>query len=356
MKYSYDGSVLKSEKAGSVPAAHGEVPVVARTLRWRLLLSYALAFSASIFGAIVVWWIFSPSGRDMASGGEDVVNAQIADAGPETPEKNTGDGRGRACKVNADSALEYLTPSEAEIRQLYGYVASSPVVSENLQYRDRMDGMKLVYVPTNDIVNAVARRRVHKAKDGKVKILFDMAVYGGATRYARLVGLAAAQEESGIKGALRRLVEKMPRRLCSQCTETDALKVVENAGLAPALADPAIRQKAVSYSSGMLIGVLAHEVGHHSLGHLLAFEEKTNLEIARNREREADSFASSVISASPFGEYIFAGTLFWHYAVAMQSDADSDAGLSHPLSRERFENFVRSNRDKAAAMGIVLEK
>ena len=84
--------------------------------------------------------------------------------------------------------------------------------------------------------------------------------------------------------------------------------------------------------------------------------EKKNIEIDRNEEREADSFASSVISASPFGEYIFAGTLFWHYAMAMQSDTDSDLASNHPLSRERFENFVRSNSEKAAAMGITLTK
>ena len=122
------------------------------------------------------------------------------------------------------------------------------------------------------------------------------------------------------------------------------------------MADKQIRLKAISYSSGTIVSVLAHESGHHALGHLLSFSEKTNLEIDRNQEREADSFASSVISASPFGEYIFAGTLFWHYAVAVQADGASDEGSNHPLSRERFENFVRANAEKAAALGITLKK
>ena len=131
------------------------------------------------------------------------------------------------------------------------------------------------------------------------------------------------------------------------------MEVIERNSLVTALADPAIRQKAVSYSSGMLISVMAHETGHLVLGHLLSDGgTKPNLEISRNHEREADSFASSVISASPFGEYIFAGTLFMHYALVVQSDDDTDARRSHPLSKERFFNFVRANPDKASAMGV----
>ena len=53
---------------------------------------------------------------------------------------------------------------------------------------------------------------------------------------------------------------------------------------------------------------------------------------------------------------MFAGTLFWSYALAKQSDDISGAGNSHPLWKERFENFVRANSEKAAAMGIVLDK
>ncbi len=62
-----------------------------------------------------------------------------------------------------------------------------------------------------------------------------------------------------------------------------------------------------------------------------------------------------MISASPFGEYVFAGTLLWHYALAVQADGESDLASTHPLSKERFKNFVRQNAEKAAAMGIKLE-
>lgn len=258
-------------------------------------------------------------------------------------------------KVTPAQIRAYVTPSDAEIEQLYRYVVTAPFVTENLQYSDRLKGIPFVYVATNDVVNAVAGRRFVE-KDGKKSLAFHTMFFGGAARYARLVGLAAALQDAGHKKMLKKFVDAMPRRFCARCAEDDCVEFIAANGLASAIADEKIRQKAVSYSSGTIVSVLAHECGHHALGHLLSFREKRNLEIDRNEEREADSFSSSVISASPFGEYIFAGTLFWHYAVAMQSDGASDAERNHPLSRERFENFVRANAEKAAAMGITLKK
>ena len=258
-----------------------------------------------------------------------------------------------AVEVTPAQIRAYVTPSDAEIEQLYRYVVTAPFVTENLQYSDRLKGIPFVYVATNDVVNAVAGRRFVE-KDGKKSLAFHTMFFGGAARYARLVGLAAALQDAGHKEMLKKFVDAMPRRFCARCAEDDCVEFISANGLASAIADEKIRQRAISYSSGTIVSVLAHECGHHALGHLLSFSEKTNLEIDRNQEREADSFASSVISASPFGEYIFAGTLFWHYAVAMQADADSDLASNHPLSRERFENFVRANAEKAAAMGITL--
>jgi len=249
----------------------------------------------------------------------------------------------------------YLTPSEAEVVQLYNYVLNAPFVAENLQYRERLKDLPFIYIATNDTVNAAAGRRVVE-KDGKKELAFHTVLFGGATRYARLVGLAAALQDAGHDGMLKKFVAAMPRSFCGRCGIEECVKFISENGLADALKDERTKNRAISYSSGTIVSVLAHECGHHALGHLLSFQEKPNLEISRNQEREADSFASSVISASPFGEYIFAGTLFWHYAVAMQADGDSDTDSNHPLSKERFENFVRANAEKAAAMGITLNK
>ena len=255
----------------------------------------------------------------------------------------------------ADEQLkEYLTPSEAEMIQMYGYVVQAPFVTENLQYRDRVAKADFAYIETNNVVNAFAGRRVVE-ENGKESLAFHTIFFGGAARYARMLGLAAAVQDAGKEGLLRKFITHIPPRLCVECSEKDAVSYLRRSGVADYLSDAAIRQRAISYSSGTIVSALAHEVGHLSLGHLLSTSGKTNLEIERNQEREADSFASSVISASPFGEYIFAGTLFWHYALAVQSDSGNGLDRNHPLSRERFENFVRANAEKAAAMGIAIK-
>lgn len=288
---------------------------------------------------------------------EEVAEVESVTDG-DSSEYSDGKPAGMAAKecgrVTVDQLKAYLTPSEAEIIQLYGYVAQAPFVTENLQYRERIGGADFLYVATNDVVNAFAGRRVVEA-EGKKSLKFHTVMLGGAARYARMVGLAAAVQDAGREGELKRFISHMPPYMCGECNEDKCIAYLQRRGLADAIADPQIRQRAISYSSGTIVSVLAHESGHHALGHLLNISEKSNLEIDRNQEREADSFASSVISASPFGEYIFAGTLFWHYAVAMQSDGSTDARRNHPLSKERFENFVRANREKAEAMGISVK-
>ena len=308
---------------------------------WVVVLLVAAGIGGWFARKPVMVWMGRSTASVLPSGGEPASGGKLA--------------KEDAVKVSPAQIKAYITPSDAEMEQLYRYVVTAPFVAENLQYSDRLKGIPFVYIATNDVVNAAAGRRFVKKGDEK-GIAFHTVFFGGAARYARLVGLAAALQDAGHKDMLKKFVAAMPRSFCARCAEDDCVEFISANGLAPAILDEKIRQKAMSYSSGTIVSVLAHECGHHALGHLLSFREKKNLEIDRNEEREADSFASSVISASPFGEYIFAGTLFWHYAVAMQADADSDLASNHPLSRERFENFVRANAEKAAAMGITLKK
>lgn len=342
MKHTYTSNEMSNadkSSASDVPSANA----VRRggALKWIVLL-LVLCGSAWFAHVPVLKWLGEKKNTP-----DPAPSASTADGG-----KNT---RNAEVNVTVEQIKAYLTPSEAEMEQLYHYIVSAPFVAENLQYSKRLKGIPFIYMATNNVVNAVSGRRVVE-KGGKKDLAFHTVFFGGAARYARLVGLAAALQDAGHKDMLKNFVAAMPRSFCARCAEDECVAFIAKNGLAPAIVDEKIRQRAVSYSSGTIVSVLAHECGHHSLGHLLAFREKANLEIDRNEEREADSFASSVISASPFGEYIFAGTLFWHYAMAMQADADSDLASNHPLSRERFENFVRANAEKAAAMGITLAK
>ena len=269
------------------------------------------------------------------------------------PESAKGTIQGAVRPVAADDSAvtQYFQPSEAELAQLFEYVRSAANVKENLQYANIMKDVRFFYLADNDTVNAYATiKKLNKDKDELHRVI---VLLGGAVRFSKTASLAVAAHLSGDKQAPARLVRALDGSDLGKFDLDSAVRLVNSAQLGAALGDETVRAKAKSVSAGMVLGILAHEAGHHALGHTLNTSEKVNLEISRNQEREADSFASSVIASSPFGEYILAGTLFWHFALAsQQGDA---VATTHPLSKERFENFVRANEELAASMGITLD-
>ena len=265
----------------------------------------------------------------------------------------TQDAHHGALVTAKDPAVaQYFQPSEAELAQLFEYVRSAANVKENLQYASIMKDVRFFCLADNDAVNAYASlKQLNKDKDERHRVI---VLLGGAVRFSKVASLAVAAHLSGDKQAPVRLVRALAPTDCGKLDLDSVVRLVNAADLGAALANETVQAKAKSVSAGMILGILAHEAGHHALGHTLNTSEKVNLDISRNQEREADSFASSVIASSPFGEYILAGTLFWHFALAsQQGDA---VATTHPLSKERFENFVRANAELAASMGITLDK
>ena len=265
----------------------------------------------------------------------------------------TQDAHHGALVTAKDPAVaQYVQPSEAELAQLFEYVRSAANVKENLQYASIMKDVRFFCLADNDAVNAYASlKQLNKDKDERHRVI---VLLGGAVRFSKVASLAVAAHLSGDKQAPVRLVRALAPTDCGKLDLDSVVRLVNAADLGAALANETVQAKAKSVSAGMILGILAHEAGHHALGHTLNTSEKVNLDISRNQEREADSFASSVIASSPFGEYILAGTLFWHFALAsQQGDA---VATTHPLSKERFENFVRANAELAASMGITLDK
>ena len=245
----------------------------------------------------------------------------------------------------------YAMPSEAEMVQLFEYVRNSSHVKENSLYADTMKKCRFIYASNDDIVNALAGiRKLDKNSDDLTPIV---CFFGGAARFARVAALAVAAELCGDKGAGERFVKALAPEDCAKMDAETAVRIVDEVGLGMVFENAAALSKAKSVSAGLMLGIIAHECGHQCLGHVLRTGATVNLEILRNQEREADLFESSVISSSPFGEYILAGTLFWHYALAHREQGSSED--SHPLSKERFENFVRANAGLAAQLGVILK-
>jgi hypothetical protein len=256
-------------------------------------------------------------------------------------------------KASDKDIVLYLESTEAEVRQLFELVRQSAFVQENAQYRSLMKEVGFVYASTNDDVNAVASRMV--GKDGKETRL--ITCYAGEMRFAKTIALAAAAELSGRKGSVHAMMEKMSPVQCVRLGLNDAAVLLRECGLDSYLLDESIRVKAKSIGSGSVLGVLAHEVGHQVLGHnYQSGKAVLNTEVLRNFESQADLFASSVMSSSPFGEYVFAGRLFALWVRMRQTDPilrKLPAGkLDHPLDKERFMALLLANKEKAAALGI----
>ena len=271
-----------------------------------------------------------------------------------TQDAHQGAHQGAAATATTKDAAvtQYFLPSEAEMSQLFEYVRSAANVKENLQYANIMKDVRFFYLADNDTMNAYASlKKLNKDKDELHRVI---VLLGGAVRFSKVASLAVAAHLSGDRQAPVRLVKALKGSDLGKFDLEAVVRLVNTAQLGAALTDDKVQAKAKSVAAGMILGILAHEAGHHALGHTLNTSEKVNLDISRNQEREADSFASSVIASSPFGEYILAGTLFWHFALAsQQGDA---VATTHPLSKERFENFVRANAELAESMGITLDR
>lgn len=250
------------------------------------------------------------------------------------------------------SHLGFFLPTKAELDQLYEYVAKSPHVQENTQYREIVDSVVFSYSNNCAIVNAFAAWRKLDPKNSE-KISRVIVFYGGAAVFCRLSALSVAAGLAGDKDAVKRFIGALGARDCDLVNFDGVRRIVREARLEQALANDQVREKAKSVAAGMIIGILAHEAGHQALGHCDNVARDRNQEVSRNQERQADSFQHCVISASPFGEYVFAGSLLWHYALASQEEGEQES--THPLSKERLENLVRANPEKAAEMGIVLK-
>lgn len=240
----------------------------------------------------------------------------------------------------------FLTPAPEEVWQWWEAVRGSMHVRMNEQYYSYADATEFLYIHNDDRINAFAGRNDKKDKPFRIVFL------GGAMRFSRMASLAVAVDICGRPGTASRFARSI--EMGGTISPARAMEVMSECGLDEMFTLPGARAKAQAVSSGMIIGILAHEMGHVCLGHVLGPNYyESNPEIGRNHEREADSFASSITAANPFGEYVYEGMLFWNYVLAKQ-EGNQAVASTHPLGRERLENLIRANSSKASSLGINL--
>ena len=241
----------------------------------------------------------------------------------------------------------YFSVDRGKVRYWFNQVLISPHVVGNEKYFNCAKGIALNYEKDNSIVNAFAHFKDDERRTPCI------TVCGGIILFSRLASLAAAAQVRRKDGSFVRFLRALRPKDCDVMDGERAVELIRRLGLlsgqdAQSTGDILIQAEAIS--DGMMIGVLAHELGHHAFSHLSG--EKGTSPISRNQEREADSFASSVIEASSSRQQFLQGTLIWHYALAQMEEANSATATTHPASRERYEDFIQRNANVAHSLGI----
>lgn len=257
----------------------------------------------------------------------------------------------------SETAGTPFTLSSEEVRNLFMAVRESPHARENAQYAAVMRNVRMAYLSQDDTVNAFACVRPLGSEQRLVPQVYLM---GGEVRFSMVVALALTAQRNGYPGVLSKLMKLLDNASYVTLSEAKAGAICTLCGLAEALKTPSIVSEARRIASGAVMGTLAHEAGHVVLGHVHRNGKRLN-EVTRNQERQADLFCDSVISTSQYGRYIFEGTvLYWlvrtHRDQVRQRTTGQAANSNgtHPVARERLENVMRDNPEKAKALGIKL--
>jgi hypothetical protein len=284
-----------------------------------------------------------------------VFAADGAQAG--TPSGSPPQGRSL---VHTHEKLSFIHPSEPEIRQSSQYVFNSVFIQTNDQYRDRINAVTFVVDLEDPTVNAFARDdKVGEETDGTPKTKPYIRVLGGIARTYRLIAAGLAlhiqlTDQGGSPSHLPRLFQHLGDEiianngtfpdyvgedLYSKCLGAEIETAFESG-------NELFFSLSRSLCTAMEMSVIAHEAGHIALGHTRG--KTLNYDMSRNQEREADSFAASCLSTSPFRDYLFLGQVFSDIIFCWVDHAiASDEVSTHPASRERFDNTFRSMKETA---------
>ena len=256
-----------------------------------------------------------------------------------------------------------LLPIPDQIEQSKTIAFSSPFIQSNALYASRIGDVSFTYLAEDDTVNAFATDHAIELAEGRKLEPPAIVFLNGLACVIRLTAAAVAvtmrsregkpsSGESPLEKAFRATGSCMAQSGGKFDIEMLAKIFEQTIGVEILEGDDRFVSLARSMSASMEMAVIAHEAGHIALSHTLGLA--SNFNVARNQEREADSFASSVLSASPFREYLFLGQVFitllfsWMDYVARRKDP-----TSHPLGRERFFNIMTNN---SAAAGEAADQ
>lgn len=120
--------------------------------------------------------------------------------------------------------------------------------------------------------------------------------------------------------------------------------------------DKHMGKNSISFEKAMkaYFWTVAHELGHVCYDHILGpgYDDQP-LDVSRNQERDADSFADSMMGSTIFKDSLFEAHLksCIGWSVVEKMGGRVEPG-THPLSIERLRNTIRNNSEVAKQMGL----
>lgn len=276
-----------------------------------------------------------------------------------------------------------MSDPSAMLQHLFESARSAPFVADNDAYCASVSSVRLVYDRFNLGFNALATELPSQTDEGSsdsLIIIFEGYVFWGRIASAAIGG-CLTQRTGSPAPAIRAQLEKLSPELCADVKATHTLsphiarwiEILETnpnlrfdefikgvPEIAPLWSELLARRGAVvdalptclstrgalaearTVLEGMLSWVIAHEIGHVCMQHTRGSRDQKGWGgITRNQEREADSFASSLLQSRLSRHALLLGALLGELLTAW-SRIGGDGSGTHPHSSERYHNLIRS--------------
>jgi len=226
-------------------------------------------------------------------------------------------------------------------------------VSQNPEYKLKSENT-CIMLDNDTVVNAYAQTFKGIEGNGKKKGTHGITIMTGLINASMLMSVAIAQFR----------IDSNIDKLTTTCNWI-GVEAVKNNGCFTSkmlwegieifnyVTNGIVGIEANSYLTGALLSVIGHELGHICLAHTIRGDRSNG--ISRNDERQADLFAHSVVTTTPFSSYTVLGTLFTEVIFTWMSKGHTGPATTHPHSRERVYNTMASHDEILTELGITMD-
>lgn len=219
---------------------------------------------------------------------------------------------------------------DAELKYAFNVCRTSPFVLNNPVYLAAADRVELVTDDT-DVINAYA------SCTGKEQ--YRICMNQGIITWSTIFGIIWMKIDEGMPvGKALKLIE-----WCKKNSDGHApVSIIEHFSTENNLSYDTFEIERIRANTlNMVIAVMAHELGHICLAHVVDDGYDSNVMSSnRNIERAADLFAASVIQMTNNVNNGAIGAVMLE--ISLMCLGSSDGSLTHPAAVERLENMFTS--------------